>query len=113
MNDDDEDAAVREELGVGGVGDRGAHRPDEATARVEAVDPAADLGDEQPPSGSGVSPFGLEKPRGGSWAQTAAEDPDHRAVRGELDDAAVLDVGTVSVAVREAVGVVGRVQVAG
>ena len=67
----------------------------------------------RPPSGSGVSPFGLAKPRGGSWAQLSAEDARDLLRAAELDDAAVLDVGDGRLAVPQPVGVVRRVQVAG
>ena len=68
-----------------------------------------------PPSGSGVSPFGLSKLVGGvmradAGAAPMAHDPLGRV---DLEDPAVADVGDDDVAVGERIGVVGRVQVAG
>ena len=96
-----------------GYGDRRPHRPDQAAARVEAVDPAADLGDEQAPVRERGVAVRAREPSGRVVGAAAAEDPDDRPVRGELDDAAVPDVRDRRVAVRETVGVVGGVQVAG
>ena len=69
----------------------------------------------RPPSGRGVSPFGLPYVRGaliGTCAR-AAPLPDDLLRRGDLDDPAVPDVGDDDVTVRQRVSVIGRVQPAG
>ena len=104
----DEDVPVRQQLRVGRVGRRRAHREDEPSGGGQAVDPAADLGHE----GSSVAKRGgavrrAERPRrvvdAAARRSERAQDPVRLA---DLQDAAVLDVGDLDHAVREPVGVV-------
>ena len=110
----DEDAAVREQLRVGGVGDRRAHRPDQAAVRGRGG-----RSSRRSRSRAGrrraaaCRRSGSRSRRGGSWAQLRRGSATTVPRRGELDDPAVADVGDGDVAVREQVGVVRGVQVAG
>ena len=104
----DEDSAVREQLRVGGVRDRRAHRVDEpARASSRSIQPPISV-TSRPPSGSGVSPFGLEKPRGGSCTQLPPSDPGRPFRAGESRRTRqFLMSATIDVAVRQPVRVVG------
>ena len=95
-----------------GYGDRRADRPEEVPRRPEPVDPAADLGDEQAAVRSGVSPFGLAKPRGGSWTQLPPSTRDDLRARSSWTIRQFRMSATVVIPDSQAIRVVGCVQVA-
>ncbi len=104
---------VRQQLRIGRVRHRRADRPEQVPGRAEPVDPAADLGHEEAAVRERrVSVRARETAR--RVVHAAAAEHAHDALRPvDLDDAAVLDVGDGRDPRRQAIGVVGRVQVAG
>src|SRR5581483_7608104 len=87
----DEDVAVREQLRVGRVRRGRAHREQEAAARVQPVDPAADLGYEGAAVRERRGPVrrGEGARRIVGAARRRAEGTDEPAAAIDADDAAV------------------------